>query len=293
MEIRQLRYFLEICRSRSITKAAQNIHISQQSLSRQLKLFEDELGVRLFVRTINGVELTGFAEKLMPHAKRIIKEADDAAKEIEELRSSDRFTLRLGLVRGDFNMNSALSPAVIFDWEQKHPNMSLEIRELEPDEPDRFLLLSELDLAYTNSDCTEGLTKVSVSSEPAYVLINAGNPLARKSELSAADLADESFLISGQNPLPDKVRRQLASALGFEPRFVPYNGTFEQGIEHVRTGKGILIAGRAFFLSRNLNGLSAVPFPGNAYTFDHCLAWRSDRELPPAVKDLIETLKKR
>lgn len=291
MEIRQLKYFLEVCRCRNITKAAQNLHISQQTLSRQIKEFEEELGVQLFIRSTQGVGLTRFAESLEAPAKKIVKTAADAADLIARMHSEEKVTVRLGFVHGDFNFHSALSPKVIFDWEQRFPQMELKIREYEPDELDKMLLLDEIELAYTNGDPVPNLCKIPVSAEPAYILMSSRNPLAGKKNLTLEDLSDQNFLISRYSPLPNENRSQLAAHLGFQPKFSLFNGTFEQGVEHVRDDRGIIVAGRAFFLSRNLNGLAAFPFPDPGFVFPHYLAYRKDRELPLPVRQFIKDLK--
>lgn len=291
MEIRQLKYFLEICRCRNITRAAQNLHISQQTLSRQIKGFEEELGVQLFIRGIQGVELTRYAKSLETPAKRIVKTAGDAANMIDRMRSEKTVTVRLGFVHGDFNFHSSLSPKIIFDWEQRFPQMELQIREYEPDELDKMLLQDELELAYTNGDPVPNLCKVLVSSEPAYILMSSSNPLAGKKNLTVDDLRDQDFLISRYSPLPDENKSQLAEHLGFQPKFSFFNGTFAQGVEHVRDNRGVIIAGRAFFLSRNLNGLVASPFPDPRFVFPHYLAYRKDRDLPIPARQFIKDLK--
>jgi len=89
MELRVLRYFLEVARERSVTRAAERLHISQPTLSKQLKDLEGELGKKLFVRGSHDVKLTNEGMLLRKRAEDILNMAD---KTLEEFKSLGTFT---------------------------------------------------------------------------------------------------------------------------------------------------------------------------------------------------------
>lgn len=291
MEIRQLRYFLTICEYGNITRAAQEIHISQQTLSKQMKDFEAELGVPLFVRNIRGVKLTRYGQSLLKPARQIIKAVDDAQRMLEHMRDREEVTVRLGYIKGDFNSFSGLPPKRIFEWESRFPQMTLKVQEWNPDILEQMLLRGELDLAYTHGNPNPDLCKVLVATEPAYLLMSSENPLATCARLTREALADQVFLISRTEPLPEQNRLLLAEYLGYTPRFHFFNGTFDQGVEHVRANKGILFSGRAYCLSRSMDRLSAVLFPNPDAVFRHYLAYKKGAELPAPVLHFIRELR--
>lgn len=72
MKIKTLEYFIALAESRSINEAAQKLYIAQPSLTKALQLFEDEIGVQLFLRKKSGIQLTGAGEKILPEAKQIV-----------------------------------------------------------------------------------------------------------------------------------------------------------------------------------------------------------------------------
>lgn len=76
MEIKQLRYFLAVCKCGNITQAAEELYITQQTLSKQIKNFEAELGAPLFTRSVRGAEPTEYAKKLLEPATQIVWVAD-------------------------------------------------------------------------------------------------------------------------------------------------------------------------------------------------------------------------
>lgn len=80
MRLEQLQYFLEIATSGSISIAAENLYISQSALSRSIKGLEEELGVQLFLRAVDGVRLTAAGEKLLPYMREVLSKAQDLSQ---------------------------------------------------------------------------------------------------------------------------------------------------------------------------------------------------------------------
>ena len=96
MELRVLRYFLEVAREKNITKTAQRLHISQPTLSRQLKNLEEELGKKLFVRTNYSIKLTEEGRLLQKRAEDILDMVDKTAEEIKTLDEINGGDIRVG-----------------------------------------------------------------------------------------------------------------------------------------------------------------------------------------------------
>lgn len=100
MDIRQIEYFIEVCRCMSFTKAAENLYISQQGMSQSIKRLEGELGVKLFNRTSSSLELTQYAECFLPYAKELIRNYNMARGELISLQSINAGQLRVGIAHG-------------------------------------------------------------------------------------------------------------------------------------------------------------------------------------------------
>lgn len=289
MEIKQLRYFLAVYKCGNITQTAEELYITQQTLSKQLKNFEEELGVPLFTRSVHGAEPTKYAEKLLDSAREIVRIADNALCRLDEMRREQKITIRLGLLHGDFNAHSALDPKILYEWERAFPQMTLEIREFIPGEDlEHRLLQGELDLVYIGGEESSELQKVPISTEPAYALVSQDNFLARADHVTLEELASQPVLIPRAWAANERIKHRLEMHLGSTPHFLEFNGVFAQGAEHVRANEGILFAPRSYCLSRNLDGLVTFPFPDPAYTFHRYLAYRKDWHLPIPVKAFIK-----
>ena len=104
MNIKDLKWFQEICRLKSITKAAANLYITPQGLSKSIKNLENELGVELLQRTPNGITLTPFGDKLYEKSSVLIKDHEDMLYEMEMLKQQESGLIRLCSAYGVFRI---------------------------------------------------------------------------------------------------------------------------------------------------------------------------------------------
>jgi DNA-binding transcriptional LysR family regulator len=118
MELRVLNYFLAVAREENITKAAQSLHITQPTLSRQLAHLEEELGVKLFRRSSHNIVLTADGMILKRRAQEMLSLAEKTKKDL--LRHEEALTGELALGSGEFESTYFLSE-LINSFQQKHP----------------------------------------------------------------------------------------------------------------------------------------------------------------------------
>ena len=96
MEFHQLRYFVAVAEERHFTKAARGLHVAQPSVSRAIRVLEEELGTSLFHRMKGNVALTPAGETLLPWARRVLADVDGATGEVRELADLRRGRLAVG-----------------------------------------------------------------------------------------------------------------------------------------------------------------------------------------------------
>lgn len=123
MEIRQLEYFQKIAQTGSINEAARQLHMSQPPLSYQLKLLEEELDVKLFERSRQGVTMTEAGKLLYQRAGELLQFADSAKFEVTQ--TGRRQVLRLGMT------STTVGPILpkIAAFTRAHPDVSFEVRD--------------------------------------------------------------------------------------------------------------------------------------------------------------------
>ncbi|WP_445489590.1 LysR family transcriptional regulator [Niallia sp. 03133] len=125
MDIKQLTYFLGIVEEGNITRASKKLHIAQPHLSKQLKLLEAELGVKLMERSTRKIQMTDAGKLLQNRAKQIVELMDVTMKELKDFDEGIKGTLSIGAIASA----GALLPERIYRYHQKYPDVNFNIRE--------------------------------------------------------------------------------------------------------------------------------------------------------------------
>ena len=124
MNLRELNYILKVSELQNITKAANELHISQPALSRYILDVEAELGIKIFDRSTNPISLTFAGEKYIETAKRILLEHENLRKEIRDITHHMTGRLRIGTSR---DRASYMMPKVLPEFCGKYPGINVEI----------------------------------------------------------------------------------------------------------------------------------------------------------------------
>lgn len=204
MELRVLQYFLAVTREQSISRAAESLHLSQPTLSRQLRDMEEELGKQLFIRSNRNITLT---EEGMILRKR--------AEEILELvaKATDEITLSDETIAGDITIGAGESEAMRFlvkaasALQQEYPLVHLHVisgdKVIVMEHLDRGLIDFGLLLGHIDSARYESVQVPFI--EKFGILMRRDSPLAQKEAISPEDLWDKPLILSRQTALSPNV----------------------------------------------------------------------------------------
>ena len=197
MEIRVLRYFLEVAREGNITRSAAYLHISQPTLSRQLKELEEELGKKLFVRSNYSVKLTEEGMLLRKRAEDILDMVDKTTEEFKALDEINGGDIRIGCAESDGIKYVARAAKKLH---RRYPNIRYHIyssgSEAVNERLDRGLLdfaviVQEVDLSRYNY--------LRLPVQDAWgVLMRKDDPLAQRETIQAGDLRNLPLICSRQ-----------------------------------------------------------------------------------------------
>ena len=124
MELRVLGYFLAVAREENFTRAAQQLHVTQPTLSRQIADLEEELGVKLFVRSNHNIILTEDGMILKRRAQEILSLADKTKRDF--LQKDETLSGTVSIGSGEFRSTEYLAK-MIAAFHQKYPNVQYEI----------------------------------------------------------------------------------------------------------------------------------------------------------------------
>jgi len=193
MEMHQLRYMVAVARAGNFSRAAEQCHVSQPSLSQQIQKLEQELGERLFLRLKRQARLTPAGEAFLRRAERILQEVEAAKREAEESQHLLRGTLTVGVLP---TLAPYLLPPLVSRFHAKHPNVEMVVVEDTTAQLLKFALSGEIDLALASLPITDNRFEVrELFAEELLVALPPNHPLAQKRLLRAKDLEHERFIV--------------------------------------------------------------------------------------------------
>ena len=204
MDVRRLNYFIVTAEERSISRAAEKLHITQPPLTRHIQSLEEELGVPLFTRTNWGVELTQAGKALLGHARNIKAHVELATEEIRRVASGQAGRIDIG-VFGSAMLDTI--PRILSAFAASHPDVNVVLhnapkgRQIEALHQGRILIAFDRYLPESPDLCAQ-----LVSREALWIALNQRNPLIHRASITLADLhqepligeQDQSVFIAGQ-----------------------------------------------------------------------------------------------
>ena len=285
LELRRLRYFLAVATARNFTRAAEQLHIAQPALSRQLRLLEQELGVELILRTTHSFELTPAGEYLLAHAPAALAAVDALERSTKTFSSGEAgsITVAYGTSAG-YETAPRLLRAIV----ERLPELQLTTAVMSVEEIVAGIRDGVVDIGIVRCPpAADGLESRLLRLEAQGVLLREDHPLATRAALGVADLAEERVLLHAREANPghyDAVVR-LFTSNGLEPQFELRATAFDLAQTPVADGRAIAIVGDStrVGLPPGLNWIALSP----PTTFDVRLLARSLNR-PPAVERLLD-----
>ncbi|MGN9812681.1 LysR family transcriptional regulator [Micromonospora sp. BQ11] len=222
MELRHLRYAVALAESGNFTRAAERLHISQPTLSVQIRALERLVGAELFERLPNGVRVTTAGEVFLTHARVALAAADDAVGAVRAAMPATA-PVRVGCFRAPWS-SWAIADALHPDDRQQ----AVETITVGTTEGMALLLDGKLDVL-VGQDFTsvplqlpEGVDRHEVATEHVWLALGGRHRLARRPRLTIADLVDENWLVLTSQPDLHELTVAVCRNYGrFEPRQVP------------------------------------------------------------------------
>ena len=240
MDIRQLNYFMAVAQAGSFSKAAENLTVSQPTLSVAVKKLEEELGVRLFYSFNREQRLTDEGLRLMNGARRLM---DVYQQTVEDVRVMDHNT------EGSFMLGlSPLFGACFFGdllpgFAAAYPNIHIEIVEDGANRIDEKVARGEVDLGVSlNTDrLTAAVERRHFTTQRNVALLHESHPLAERDSITVADLREESFAIFNHNFILHRQILDACHAAGFRPKFALLTSQWDFMVEMVSKNHAVSI----------------------------------------------------
>jgi LysR family hydrogen peroxide-inducible transcriptional activator len=193
MEMHQLRYMVAVARAGNFSRAAEQCHVAQPSLSQQIQKLENELGERLFDRMKRQAKLTPHGEAFLRHALHILEEADLAKREAGEAKNLLRGTVAVGVLP---TIAPYLLPVAMAAFTGKYPGVEIIVQEDTTARLLRHILAYEIDFALASHPIRDERLEVrELFAEELLLALPPGHSLTRKRSVLVADLEGERLIV--------------------------------------------------------------------------------------------------
>ena len=187
MELRHLRYFLAVAVERSFTRAAARLHVTQPTLSHQIKQLEAMVGTMLFDRSTKEIELTAAGRLFKPYCERILKEIESSNLAISELEGLMRGTLRMTVFH---SFSHSMLPPILSEFALRYPGVHVTARLVPRVDMERDLLNAELDFAIAYvSDDNDQIAAERLFDEELVLVVGSKHSHAGRKSMPMRELA--------------------------------------------------------------------------------------------------------
>ncbi|MEP7100224.1 MAG: LysR substrate-binding domain-containing protein [Burkholderiales bacterium] len=289
MELRHLRYFVALAEYLSFTKAADRVHVTQSTLSHQIRQLEEEVGQRLFDRIGKKVVTTEAGELFLAFATRALKEVDHGIAMLKPGAGGLTGRVRIGATH---TFNIGLIPECVAQFLERHPTVQVRIEELSADQIGAKLQAGELDIgiAYRPTGPTD-LWFEPLYNEEMVLVVSDAHPLAGRKRIRMVELHQQRLVLMPDYFSTRALLDDCFKASGAEPVVVAEMSTIAPMLGlALRTQIGAIVAINA--VPAAMSGLQMIPIESPTPIRTPGILWRLDGEKAAPVNSFAVIVRK-
>jgi LysR family hydrogen peroxide-inducible transcriptional activator len=294
LSLRQLRYFAAVAEYGSFRQAAFKLNITQPTLSNQISVLEELLGLQLFERSRSGTSTTVEGRELLISARRVIEEAQGFSTQAGSLSGGGVGTYRLGVTP---TLGPYLLPHILSPIHSRYKDLKLYVREEAPSDLESGLINSQFDfILSTLPIMSKELVVMPLFREPLKLAITKDHRLASKVRINRMDLFGEQVLTISEHHLFHRQISELCEKVGASVRR-DYEGTSLDTLRQmVVMGMGMAFLPALYVRSeiRQESELRIADVEGVNVVRNHALVWRNTsparnfyRQLALEIREII------
>lgn len=288
MELRQLQYFITVCEELHFTKAADQLGISQPTLSQQIKVLEDELGTPLFDRIGKKIRITEAGKLLQQYSTQMLRDLQNAKMSIAELQVNQRGTLRIAVLPSDLDYRMG---SIWIAFHQLYPNVRLEI--VPTIEIHDMVIEDKVDIGIGLSSISDRrMVQIPLTTEKYSLFVPSGHILAQRAEIELEELLQLPLILYPVGFVGRKLIDDCFQSKGWKVQTVMDNGSAASQLQLVKAGIGFSIHPHALLIDLPDDQLTAIPIVNHAPVRSIELLHRTDRYMSAAAHMFMELIQK-
>lgn len=239
MELRQLQLFLEVAKHKSITKAAETMHLSQPALSKSIRALEEELGMTLIIRTNKTSDLTDAGRIVLEYAQKMAAVLSEMKTTLNDITNLSRGQINIGLPPF---IGSLFFPRVMAKFHYAFPNIELNITEYGGARVVKSVEEGEFELGVAVLPIDEQQFDVyPIVEEEMKLMVYKDHRLATRKVVEIKELKEEEFIFYHEEFALNQIMRNQFIAAGFEPKILFQSSQWDLMTEMVAANLGITI----------------------------------------------------
>ena len=294
MEIRKLRYFVEVVNTQNLSTAALNLFVTQPTLSINIKNMEKELDLKLFTHDNEPFQLTQAGKALYDHALILLKEHElmmDTMNRFTQQLNSE--VIRIGLTA----LFAIQFTQQITKFVTANPNVEVQLIQDGSHQLQRKLVQKEIDVGlvsfpnyYSNQILLEPL-QTKVNGYHTYVAMGFNHPLAHRTSLSFEDLKSCTFVSLSHKYVLGRLLEIRSKELNFKPHVLSYHDDVHSLVYNVGTHNSVALIPIEYKDIVPLTNLAWIPLDDRCSFFPIGIAQLKNQTPSLIIEQFIETIK--
>jgi DNA-binding transcriptional LysR family regulator len=291
MDARDLQIFLSVAKHLNYTRAAEEVNLSQPSVSVRMRELEHDLGAKLFEQLGKKIALTEAGQLLVPYATRVIAAMSDARHAIDELQGLERGLLRIG---ASTTPGMYIIPRTIANFKRHYPKIEVHLAVKDTRQIEDGVIRNEFDFGFVGGHLAgDEVDVLAWMTDQLALVVPSNHHLARKKSVTIADLRRERFILreAGSATRAAVARHLKKAALEVETVMEMENP--ESVKKAVQSGLGIAFISK-FAIETELKAKSLVAIRVNGLDINRELkiVYRKDKHLGRAAQKFIDMARK-
>lgn len=292
MDIRQLKYFESIARNKNFTKAAEELFISQPSLSNMIKKMEKDFGFTLIERTTREVLLTEMGEVLFDHAKKILDMHSITLKEMDEIKNIGKGEIHVGIIES----SRFWLPSIMHSFSNEYPNVKINLRNIiRSKEIIEALKSYDIHFAITVNEIQDpAVACYPIFNEEFVLLTNKDHSLNEKTMIDLIEIENENFIQYPTEYQIQQVFLQACNQTNITPNGMYVVDDLELACSLVEFGLGVTVIPESYlkFSPQRMAKLHKIKINNPTPKRKVYVSLMKNRYLPPTVIDLLQLFKR-
>ncbi|WLV24338.1 LysR family transcriptional regulator [Aciduricibacillus chroicocephali] len=283
MELRQIKYFIEVAKREHVTEAANELHVAQSAVSRALANLEEELGVQLFIREGRNVRLTPIGRIFLERMQQAMRVIGDARQIIEEYTDPERGTVNVGFPS---SLATYMLPTAISAFRNEYPHAKFHLHQGSYRQLMDAVIRGDINMALLGPvpmDDTKLKGKI-LFTEQVVALLPANHRLAKAKSLALTELREEPFVVFAKGFVLRDLLMDACRQNGFDP-IISFEG------EDIDAIKGLVSAGLGVSLVPEITLIDNLPRSTVKVPISEPQVRRSVGMVIPKERDLLPTEK--